>query len=63
MLHAIDKIERFVDGMSFEDFIADERTADAVIHNVEIIGEAAHNVPEDIKTLNPHVPWAKMRGM
>jgi len=63
MLQAIDKIGRFVDGMSFEDFAGDERTTDAVIRNLEIIGEAANHVPSDIQNLNPNVPWARMRGM
>ena len=63
MLRAIDKIERFVAGMSFDEFEADERTADAVILNIEVIGESAKKVTRDIQNLHPHVPWAQMRGM
>jgi len=44
-------------------FTADHRTIDAVIRNVELIGEAARNVPEDIVKRYPHIPWAEMRGM
>ena len=40
-----DKILRYRQGMSFETFIADDRTVDAVLHNLQIIGEAAKNIP------------------
>ena len=63
ILEAIGKIERYTANMSFEDFLADEKSSDAVVRNLEIIGEAARNVPEDICLRFPNVPWDKMRGM
>lgn len=45
ILKSAAKVQRYTDGMSFEDFLADERTLDAVVRNLEIIGEAALNVP------------------
>lgn len=63
MLRAIEKIERYVESMTFEDFEADERTADAVIRNIGIIGEAANHVPEEIQEAYPDIAWSPMSGM
>lgn len=63
ILEAISKIERYTANMSFEDFLADDKSSDAVVRNLEIIGEAARNIPEDICLRFPSVPWDKMRGM
>ncbi len=41
--------------MSFEDFSADERTLDAVVRNLEIIGEAAKNVLEEVRQSYPEI--------
>lgn len=63
MLDAIAKIERYTDGMSYEQFEADERTIDAVIRNLGIIGEAARHVPFEITQTYPDIAWAEMIGM
>ncbi len=60
---AIDKIERYTVNMTLADFQADERTADAVLRNFEVIGEAARHVPEGVTKANPDIPWAKMRAL
>jgi uncharacterized protein with HEPN domain len=57
------RIRRFVAGMTFEAFAADERTCDAVIRNIEVIGEAAKNLPDDVIARAPEVEWRKIRGM
>ena len=44
-------------------FAADERTIDAVVRNLIVIGEAAGHVPEDVVASSPQIPWARMRGM
>ena len=49
--------------MSQEDFIADERSIDAVVRNLEIIGEAAHRVPIDVQQRHPEIPWSHMTEM
>ena len=56
-------IEKYVTGLSFDDFKKDRRTVDAVVRNLEIIGEAVSNIPEEIKRENPHVPWGEIIGM
>ena len=63
MLEAIGRIEEFVLGMDREAFLKDRRTSDAIVRNLEIIGEAARNVPDDIASRHPEVPWKKAREM
>ena len=43
------KIIDYTNELSFDDFIIDSKTVDAVIRNFEIIGEAANRLPEDFK--------------
>jgi uncharacterized protein with HEPN domain len=63
ILDRIRRIERYTAGMTLESFEADERTIDAVVRNLEVIGEAARHVPEDVLLRYPGIPWAEMRGM
>lgn len=48
--------------LSFEEFIQDGKTIDAVIRNFEIIGEAANRLPEDFKDNHPNIDWHRIRG-
>jgi uncharacterized protein with HEPN domain len=57
------KVRRYVAGMSYDTFLADERTRDAVIRNLEVIGEAAKNLPDVVVANAPDVEWRKIRGM
>jgi|SRR3954453_16638840 uncharacterized protein with HEPN domain len=63
ILEACAKIRRYISGLTYEAFVADERTVDAVIRNIEIIGEAAKRLPEEVTLKAPSVPWRKVRGM
>ena len=63
ILTAVEKIETFVKGMSFEDFTHDIKTFDAVVRNFEIIGEAVKNIPLDIRSNCPDVKWKKIAGL
>ncbi len=49
--------------MSFENFIADDKTIDAVVRNFEIIGEAANRVSEDFRATHPEIEWRRMIGL
>ena len=49
--------------MSYNDFVSDPKTVDAVIRNFIIIGEAASRVPSEIESMNPELPWKDMRDM
>lgn len=63
IISAIESIEVFVDDMSFDDFIVDDKTSSAVIRKFEIIGEATKDIPDWIKEEYPEIPWEKMAGM
>lgn len=50
-------------GLSFEDFEENNLITDAVVRNIEIIGEAAKNVPAEIQNQFTDIPWQKLRGI
>ena len=54
---------QFTEGMNFESFSKDEKTVYAVIRAVEIIGEATRNIPEEIRTKYPKIPWRDAANM
>ncbi|MBS1947994.1 MAG: DUF86 domain-containing protein [Bacteroidetes bacterium] len=56
------KIIEYSSNLSFEDFIKDNKTIDAVIRNFEIIGEAANRLPEEFKEKYPEIDWHRIRG-
>jgi uncharacterized protein with HEPN domain len=63
ILAAVETIETFVKGMSFEEFRVDDKTTSAVVRKFEIIGEATKQIPENIRQQYPGVPWKDMAGM
>ena len=63
ILESIGKIERYVNGSDEKAFQADDKTQDAVIRQLEVIGEAARLLPDEIKNANPQVPWRDISGM
>ena len=63
ILEAIARIERYLEGMNFEQFVEDDRTVDAVIRNFGVIGEAASHMPEEIRAAHPELPWPQMRAL
>jgi uncharacterized protein with HEPN domain len=56
------KIIGYTKDISFNEFIADTKTIDAVIRNFEIIGEAADRLPEEFKDLHQNIDWYRIRG-
>ena len=63
MLECIERIEKYVSGLSYDDFIKDDKTKDAVVRNLEIIGEAANQIPVDIRKRYKDIPWAQIVGL
>ena len=57
------KAQAFIAGMPYEVFAADERTAFAVVRALEIVGEAAKRIPQEVRDQNPDVPWRAMAGI
>ena len=63
MLGAVDRARRFVAGMDYPAFLADEKTSYAVVRALEIIGEASKKVPKSIREKHPELPWRLMAGI
>lgn len=49
--------------MDRQAFLADDRTTDSVVRNLEVIGEAASRLPEDLRNLHPDIPWRRIAGL
>jgi uncharacterized protein with HEPN domain len=60
---AIHSIIAFVDGITLQAYLDDEKTRYAVMRGYEIIGEAVRHLPDDLKAANPDIPWATMAAM
>lgn len=60
---AIDKIEDYTASMNIDEFLADKKTIDAVMLNIEIIGEAVKNLANEIKQQNDDINWQGVAGM
>ena len=58
-----EKILRFSQGLSQSGLIQDEKTYDAVVRNLEIIGEAAKHISEDLRKQLPDIEWRKAAGL
>lgn len=63
MLESMERAEKFIEEMDYEDFVKDERTSFAVIRCIEVMGEAAKQVPESIRKKHPGIPWKSIAGM
>ncbi|MCF7870913.1 MAG: DUF86 domain-containing protein [Candidatus Omnitrophica bacterium] len=63
IVRAIKSVETYVKGFSFNKFKKNKMVIDAVVRNLEIIGEASKNISVDIKKDNPEVEWKKIAGL
>ncbi len=63
ILQNVDDVASYIAAMGFDEFTTDSRTSKAVIRSLEIIGEAAKQIPEDVRSLKPGVPWRDMARM
>jgi uncharacterized protein with HEPN domain len=60
MAQACRSIIHFVEGMTLDAYLADEKTRFAVMRAYEILGEAVRHLPEPLRLANPDIPWATM---
>jgi uncharacterized protein with HEPN domain len=63
ILECINKINQYISGLNFHGFSNDEKTIDAVIRNLEIIGEASRNIPNEIRNKHPEIKWRGIIGL
>ena len=63
IIDAIDSIEEYTGELTYEQFVKDKKTVDAVVRNFEIIGEATKQIPEKVRKKYHRVPWRDMAGM
>jgi uncharacterized protein with HEPN domain len=63
ILDATADIEDFVANMTYNQFIKDRKTLNAVVRSIEVIGEAAKNIPEPMRAKYPELPWKQIAGM
>ena len=60
---AVERIKTYIKSMSYEDFLNDTKTQDAVVRNIEIIGEAGKNLTQGFKQIHNDIDWKKIAGM
>ena len=63
ILDSINKVEKFIKGMTFDQFANDDKTIFAVIRALEIIGEATKNIEMQVRKNYPQIPWREMAGI
>lgn len=63
MLLAAQKVQRFIEDVTWDRFQQDDLLQSAVMHQVQIIGEAARRVSPEYKESHPEIPWARIVGM
>lgn len=59
----IQKIQQYTKDLSFEEFQKNEMIVDAVVRNIEIIGEASNQIPKDVREKHTDIPWKDIIGM
>ena len=59
----IEKIENFIEGMTFEEYVRDDKTVSACIREIEVIGEATKQIPKEITEKFDDLPWSLMAKM
>lgn len=60
---SINKIADYTKGLSYDKFANDSKTVDAVVRNLEIIGEAARHISPGLVVAHQDIPWMRMVGM
>lgn len=63
IINSMKLIQRYVRGMKMDDFLDDVQVQDAVMRRLEVVGEAAKHIPEDLRKQHPEIPWREMSGL
>jgi uncharacterized protein with HEPN domain len=59
---AIDRSLEYTSGLTWEEYLKDRKTQDAVVRNLEVLGEATKNISDDLRLQFPQIPWREMSG-
>ena len=62
MQTSCEKIVRYTRGLNNDQFLKDEKTYDAVVRNLTVIGEAVKHIPDEVHERHPHVEWREIAG-
>lgn len=62
MINAMNEVADFTKGMGREEFSRDRKTVNAVIRSLEVLGEAAKKIPDEIREKHPSIPWKRIAG-
>ncbi len=60
---AMEEVEDFTSGMGFQEFSNDRKTVNATIRSLEVMGEAAKKIPEEVRQRYPRIPWREIAAM
>ncbi len=63
IMKAAEDIESFTAGMSFEEFVDDDKTISAVLYKFAIMGEATKMLPDQVRAQHPDIPWRSIAGL
>ncbi|HOK66862.1 MAG TPA: DUF86 domain-containing protein [Anaerohalosphaeraceae bacterium] len=63
ILEAADKTCRYTEGMTYQTFCENSLVVDAVVRNLQIIGEAAKKIPKEVRQAHSRVEWQKIAGL
>jgi uncharacterized protein with HEPN domain len=63
LAEAVQRIVAYTGELTYEEFLADRKTQDAVLRNLQVMGEAVKKLSAPVKQMHPHLPWKQMAGM
>jgi uncharacterized protein with HEPN domain len=63
ILESADKVMNYTNGLTYDEFVSNTMVIDAVIRNIEIIGEATIRLPDEYKDKCPQIDWHRIRGL
>ena len=62
MIEFCGRVLSYTEGLDQRTFLADGRTYDATLRNLELVGEAATHVPSEVRKAHPEIPWHAIMG-